>query len=72
MLFREHPEARCPYCGSSLRYALKAEPTGWKVQYECLKPDGCGRQFRGGRVSRGEVETVDEAHEHARRFPGPF
>jgi len=65
MLLREHPEARCSYCGSPLSYGLKAEPTGWKVQYGCPAADGCGREFAVGRIDRGAVENEDEAHERA-------
>ncbi len=65
MSLREHPEARCPYCGSPLSYGLKAEPTGWKVQYGCPTPGGCGREFAAGRIGRGTVENEDEAYERA-------
>jgi hypothetical protein len=72
MLMRKHPTARCRYCGSALFYGLKPEPTGWKVQYTCTPPDGCGREFSAGRIDRGVIENEDEAYERARELGRVF
>ena len=68
MLLRRHPDARCPWCGSSLWYGLKSEATGWKVQYDCAGADGCGREFTHGRIDRASVGSSDEAHRRAERL----
>lgn len=65
MLLRKHSKARCPNCDSPLWYGCKTEPTGWKVQYTCPGPDGCGRTFSVGRVPLSAVESEDEAYERA-------
>jgi hypothetical protein len=65
MLSRRHPDARCPWCGEPLWFGLKSEPTGWKVQYDCAGPEGCGRELSPGRISVSEVATDDEAVERA-------
>ena len=68
MMLQEHPVARCPGCGSLLWYGLKTEATGWKVQYACPPPDGCGREFSAGRIARNAVESEDDAYERAKRL----
>lgn len=68
VIVRKHPDARCPYCGSPLHYGLKSEPTGWKAQYDCPDPDGCGREFTAGWIDRASVESEDDAYERARRL----
>lgn len=65
MLFREHPAARCPWCGSTLYFGVKAEAQGWKIQYACADTDGCGRELSPGRVPRDEFPDRDAAHQHA-------
>ena len=52
MIVKKHPSTRCPVCGDALYYGLKPEPTGWKVQYSCPPPTGCGREFSAGWVTR--------------------
>lgn len=66
-LARQHPDARCPYCATRLWYGLKEEPTGWKIRFTCPQPDGCGREFSPGRISKGDTGTEDEAYERAER-----
>ncbi len=68
MLLRKHPDARCPRCGSTLWYGLKAEATGWKINYDCVRPEGCGREFTPGRIDRSSVSGPDEAHRQAERL----
>lgn len=68
MLSRKHPDTRCPWCGASLWFGLKSEPTGWKVQYDCAGTDGCGREYSPGRISMADVESEDEAYRYARRL----
>lgn len=68
MLSRKHPDARCPRCGEPLWYGLKAEPTGWKVQYDCAGAEGCGRELSPGRIPRSDVTTEDEAYRRAERL----
>jgi hypothetical protein len=65
VLLRRHPKARCPLCGEALWYGLKGEAIGWKVQYDCAGPDGCGREFTPGRIDRSSVSGPDEAHRRA-------
>ncbi|MCQ4333463.1 hypothetical protein KM295_08210 [Natronomonas sp. F2-12] len=72
MLARKNPEARCRDCGSPLFYGLKPEPTGWKVQYVCPPPEGCGREFVPGRIARSSVGSEDEAYERARKLGQTF
>jgi hypothetical protein len=68
MLARKHSTARCPWCHHLLYFGLKKEVSGWKVQYACLAPGGCGRELSPGRVPRREVENLDEAYERAERI----
>lgn len=59
MLSTKHPSARCRDCGEPLYYTLKDEPTGWKVQYSCPPPEGCGRERSLGWI--GATPGTDEA-----------
>ena len=65
MLLSEHDTASCDRCGSKMWYGLKEEPTGWKVFYVCDLPTGCGSEWGIGRISRIDVESVDEAYRRA-------
>jgi len=68
MLSRKHPDAKCPWCGAALWFGLKSEPTAWKVHYDCISADGCGRELSPGRVPRCEAPTKDEACLRAERL----
>jgi hypothetical protein len=70
MLARKHPEARCPRCGSPLWYGLKREGCGWKVQYLCSPPEGCGREFSVGRINQKSVANEEEAYQRAEKLGG--
>jgi hypothetical protein len=65
MLSKRHSCARCRVCGAPLFYGLETEPTGWKVQYICPLPEGCGRELSAGRIDRSDVDSEDEAYEQA-------
>lgn len=65
MLLSEHDIASCGRCGSTVWYGLKEEPTGWKVFYVCDPRAGCGSEWQMGRIRRGNVESMDEAHRRA-------
>jgi hypothetical protein len=68
MLVRKHPDARCPRCAAALWYGLKREATGWKVQYVCRRPDGCGREFTPARIPNEDARSEDEAYRRAERI----
>jgi len=51
-----------------LWYDLKKEAKGWKVQYVCLPPEGCGQEFTPGRISSEEVADENEAYRQAERI----
>jgi hypothetical protein len=68
MLVREHPNARCPRCGSKLRYGLKREGSGWKVQYCCPPSNGCGREYSVGRIDHESVDSEEEAYRRGERL----
>lgn len=65
MLLREHTVARCPWCNSKLHFGVKAEAKGWKVQYACVDPDGCGRELSPGRIARNDFPDRDAANRRA-------
>jgi len=65
MLLSEHDKVSCRRCGSTMWYGLKEEPTGWKVFYVCDPQTGCGSEWRIGRISRTNIESLDEAHRRA-------
>lgn len=67
-LARRHFDAHCPFCTTRLWYDIKEEPTGWKIRYSCLQPEGCGREFSPGRISKRDTGTEDEAYEWAERI----
>jgi len=64
MFMRQTEMGRCPYCGSSLRYGVKEEPTAWKVLFECIDSN-CTGEFSAGRIPRSEVDHLDEVYERA-------
>lgn len=70
MLAREHPDARCPQCATTLWYGLKREGRGWKVQYLCPPSDGCGREFSVGRINQDSVDSEEAAYQRAERLGG--
>lgn len=68
MLAREHSKARCPHCTTRLWYGLKEEATGWKVRFTCMRPEGCGREYSPGRISKSDTGIEDEAYQRAERI----
>lgn len=70
MLFREHPNERCPYCGGRLWYGSKRVATGWKVYRSCRSDEGCDREWMVGRIPLATVAHVDEAYDRAAAMTG--
>jgi hypothetical protein len=44
---------------------VKEEPSGWKVFYACFDPEGCGREWYAGRISRDHIDHHDEVFAEA-------
>ena len=65
MLLSEHDTASCEQCGAAVWYGVKEEPTGWKVFHVCDPQVGCGSERRVGRITRADIESMDEVHRRA-------
>ena len=67
VLLRKHPTAVCDYCDEPLWYGVKEEPTGWKVYSHCRGDDSCGKERSAGRISRADIESIDDVYARAER-----
>ena len=62
MILVSHPTARCPDCDEVLHFGSKEEATSWNVYYICFE---CCWERVAGRMSRSDVDHLDELNEQA-------
>lgn len=67
MIMRMADSGSCPRCGSGLRYGVKEETASWKVYFDCTELE-CNWEFFAGRISRSDIDHIDEVYEQAERF----
>lgn len=65
MLLWPLEDGTCRYCGASIHYGLKEEPSGWTIVVQCDPRDGCSREYLTEWVLLSSVGHVDDVYEQA-------